>query len=117
MADYVVGMETIQNPKEKQLKFATKSALISRLPRKGDNTYKTAVIRIYNVNNPHKTTEFPTRTIEFDNTEKIRIRRLNVSYYLEGNDIVINDLEEIFITQEENKLIVKGYQLEVEKRE
>jgi hypothetical protein len=110
-------MDTIHNPKDKLLKFATKSALISRFPRKGEDTFKTAVIRLYNVNNPHKTTEFPVKTLEFDNTEKVRIRRLNVSYYLEGNDLVINDLEEIYIAREGNKLIVKGYQLEVEKRE
>lgn len=112
-----MAMDTIQNPKEKFLKFSTKSALISRLPRRDEDTYKTAVIRLYNVNNPHKTTEFPTKTIEFNDTEKVRIRRLNVSYYLEGNDLVINDLEEIYITREDNKLVVKGYQLEVEKRE
>jgi hypothetical protein len=109
-------MEVIRNPKDKVLKLPTKSILIGRLPRKETDTYKTAVVRLYNVNNPHKTTEFPTKTIEFDNTEKVRIRRLNVSYYLEGNDMVINDLEEIFITHEDNKLVIKGYQLEVEKR-
>ena len=49
-------------------------------------------------------------------TEKIRIRRLNTSYYLEGNDIVINDLEELYITKEGNKIIIKGYQFEVESR-
>jgi hypothetical protein len=110
-------MDIIKNPKDKVIKIATKSALIGRLPRNDKDTYKTAVVRLFNVNNPHKTTEFPFKTYEFENTEKIRIRRLNASYYLEGNDLVINDLEEIFITHEDNKLIIRGYQLEVEKRE
>ena len=110
-------MDVIRNPPEKEIKIATKSAMIGRLPRKEGDKFKTAVIRLFDVNNPHKTTEFPTKTYEFDNTEKMRIRRLNVSYYLEGNDTVINDLEEIFIQHEGNKLVVKGYQIEVEKRE
>ena len=109
-------MDVIRNPNDKVIKVATKSALIGRLPRKEGAKFKTAVIRLYNVNNPHKTTEFPVKTYEFDNTEKIRLRRLNVSYYLEGNDLVVNDLEEIYITHEKNKLVIKGYQLEVEKR-
>lgn len=110
-------MDVISNPKEKEIKLVTKSALIGRLPRKEGAKFKTAVVRLFTVNNPHKTTEFPVKTYEFDDVEKIRIRRLNVSYYLEGNDIVINDLDEIYIIHEDNKLIVKGYQKEVEKRE
>jgi hypothetical protein len=110
-------MDIIRNPKDKVIKVATKSALIGRLPRKEEDTFKTAVVRLFNVNNPHKTTEFPFKTYEFENTEKVRIRRLNISYYLEGNDVVINDLDEIFISHENNKLIIRGYQQEVEKRE
>lgn len=109
-------MEVIRDPENKELKLPTKSVLIGRLPRAEGKTFKTAVIRLYNVNNPHKTTEFPTKTYEFSDIEKIRIRRMNVSYYLEGNDIVINDLDEIFITHEDNKLVVRGYQKEVETR-
>ena len=109
-------MNTIRNPKESVLKISTKSALISRLPREEGRTFKTAAIRLYDVNNPHKTTEFPVKTYEFSDIEKVRIRRLNVSYYLEGNDIVINDLDEIFITHTGNKLVVRGYQKEVETR-
>lgn len=109
-------MEVIRDPKEKELKIATKSVLIGRLPREEGAKFKTAVVRLFDVNNPHKTIEFPKRTYEFTDTEKLRIRRLNVSYYLEGNDLVINDLDEIFISHEGNKLVIRGYQKEVEKR-
>lgn len=109
-------MDEIKDPAEKDIKLPTKSALIGRLPRKEGDKFKTAVVRLFGVNNPHKTTEFPTKTYEFSNTEKIRIRRLNVSYYLEGNDIVINDLEELEILHEDNKIIIKGEQTEVENR-
>jgi hypothetical protein len=110
-------MEVIKDPEENELKIATKSVLIGRMPRKDNDKFKTAIIRLFKVNNPHKTTEFPFKTFEFSNTEKIRIKRLNVSYYLEGNDLVINDLDEIFITREDTKLVIKGYQTDVEKRE
>ena len=110
-------MDVIKDPTEETMKLKTKSVLIGRLPRAEDKTFKTAVIRLYDVNNPHKTTEFPTKTFEYSDTEKIRIRRANVSYYLEGNDLVINDLEEIYITHTGKKLIVRGYQKDVETRD
>lgn len=110
-------MDVIKNPPEKVFKIEGKSALIGRLPREEGCKFKTAVVRMFNVNNPHKTEEFPFKTFEFSDIEKIRVRRLNISYYLEGNDMVINDLEELYLTHEDNKLVIKGYQFEVEKRE
>ncbi|MFA5797914.1 MAG: hypothetical protein WC916_07840 [Candidatus Woesearchaeota archaeon] len=110
-------MKVIQNPKENIIKQKTTSVLISRTPAADGAEFKTAIIRFYTVNNPHKTTEFPTLTYEFSNIEKVRIMGLNVSYYLEGNDIVINDLEEIYITHEGIKILLKGYQHLVEKRQ
>ncbi|MBT5021423.1 hypothetical protein HOK51_09730 [Candidatus Woesearchaeota archaeon] len=111
-------MET-ENPSNEveKIKVQAKSMLIGRLPRKEGNDYKTVVIRFFEINNPHKTEEFPTKTLEFPDIEKVRIRRLNVSYYLEGNDIVVNDLDEAFVIKKTNKLIVQGYQKEVENRE
>ncbi|MFH1668561.1 MAG: hypothetical protein ABIA62_01395 [Candidatus Woesearchaeota archaeon] len=109
-------MDVITDPKDDVLKIVAKSALIGRLPRKEGDKFKTAVIRLYDVNNPHKTTEFPKKTFEFTNTEKVRIRKLSASYYLEGNDLVINDLEELDITHEGNKLVIRGKQVIVENR-
>lgn len=107
--------------KEEVLRFdKLKSVMIGRLPRKkeGDKAdeYKTASIKLYTVNNPHKTTEFPIKELEFPNIEKIRIRHLNVSYYLEGNDIIINDLDEFKIVKKGSKLVVRGFQTDVEER-
>jgi len=109
-------MDVIKNPEDKTIKIATKSVLIGRLPRRDGDKFKTAVIRLFEVNNPHKTTEFPTKTYEFNDIEKVRLMKLNASYYLEGNDLVINDLEEIYIVHEENRLFIRGYQKELEKR-
>jgi len=111
-------IKEITDPAEKTIKIATKSVLISRLPKEEkDNEFKTAILRLYDVNNPHKKDVFPHKVFKFTDTEKVRIMRLNVSYYLEGNDIVINDLEELYITHLNNKIIIKGYQQQLEQRD
>jgi hypothetical protein len=96
--------------KAEKFKLSTKSIIISRLPRKGDDEFKSVSISMFNVNNPHKTVELPTKTLEFSNIEKVRIRRMNVSYYLEGNDLIVNNLEEIYIIHDGSLLLLKGYQ-------
>jgi len=111
-------IKEIKDPQEKVIKIATTSVLISRDDsEKSDNEHRTAVLRLFKVNNPHKKKNvFPTHVFRFSNIEKVRVMRLNVSYYLEGPDIVVNDLEELYIIQEDHKLVLKGYQLEVEHR-
>ena len=109
-------METIVDPKESKIKVKTKSALISKKRGNNEGHFPTIRIRLFNVNNPHKTQEFPHIIYEFTEVEKARIRRLNVSYYLEGPHIVVNDLEEIYINRKNKKIEIKGYQKEVETR-
>jgi len=103
-------MNIIKDPKEELIKVSATSALISRSKTNKGKEYRSAIIKLFKINNPHKTQEFPFITYEFTEIEKVRIRKMNVSYYLEGNDIVINDLEELYIIHEENKIILKGYQ-------
>jgi hypothetical protein len=110
-------MKTIINPKNNDIQVKTTCAMISRKPAVDGNSFKTAVIGLYAVNNPHKSNTFPQTVYEFSNIEKVRIKGLNVSYYLEGNDIIINDLEELMIIHENTFLVLKGYQFELEKRE
>lgn len=109
-------METIKDPKQKKIKLPTKSVLISRSRTKKGDEYRTLILKMFNINNPHKTSEFPKLVYEFSNIEKCRIRRLNTSFYLEGNDIVVNDLEELYIIVDKNTVVLKGYQAEIEKR-
>lgn len=109
-------LKTLKNPKDKELKFKTTCAIVSRKPKEDEDEFKTAVIGLYNENNAHKTGAFPTRIYEFTNIEKVRIKGLNLSYYLEGNDLIINDLEELFIIHAGTLLVLKGYQFEVERR-
>ena len=78
----------------------TKSILVARFPRKGENEFKTALIKLFDVNNPHMTKELPIESFEYENIEKIIIKNKETNYFLEGNDLVINDLEEIDIDKE-----------------
>jgi len=109
-------MKTIKNPKQKEIKVLCTCAIVSRKPEVKDNEYKTAVVGIYDTNNPHKSARFPRVIYEFTNIEKVRIKGLNLSYYTEGNDLIINDLEELFIIHEGSLVVLKGYQFEMERR-
>ena len=111
------SLKVIKNPKDKELKLKATCAIIGRKPKESDkDEFKTAFVSLYDQNNAHKTGAFQTKMYEFTNIEKIRFKGLNVSYYLEGNDIIINDLEELFVIKEGPLIILKGYQFEVERR-
>ena len=99
--------------------YKAKSAMLSRKPRANESDdFKTAIIALFNVNNPHKTGDEPTKILEFPNMEKVRVRNLNLSFYLEGNDMVINDLKSITIEIDEDnrKIVLKAEQEHVESR-
>ena len=95
---------------EKAKTYNVKSVMIGRMPRKEGEMFKTASFGFYDVNNPHITGEFPTDSIEVPNIEKVRIIGLQLTYYLEGNDLIINDLEELTVTPEEDSLVITGKQ-------
>jgi hypothetical protein len=110
-------IDEIKNPQEHKMVIKTKSVLISRIHKENEgDEYKIAVLRFYEENNPHKLQMFPTKVIKYTNNEKVRIMGLNVSYYLEGNDIVVNDLEELEIEHEGNAVYLKGKQNHIERR-
>tara|TARA_Y100000310_G_C20691313_1_gene822431 strand:+ start:2658 stop:2927 length:270 start_codon:yes stop_codon:yes gene_type:complete len=88
------------------MKYATKSVLVTRLPRKGDNEFKTASIKLFKINDPHMTDELPDETIEYENIEKIIIKVKEVDYFLEGNDLIINNLEEVNVEKEGNIVVI-----------
>ena len=111
-------IDEVNDPKEQKLTVKTKSLLISRVAKENkEREFKTAILRFFEVNNPHLQDIFPTKIITFTNTEKVRIMGLNVSYYLEGNDIVVNDLTEVYIEHEGHKIYVHGKQDLIERRE
>ncbi len=94
------------------MKLQSKSIVVGRKPGKKSDEFKTAVVAFFKENNPHLSAKEPFKVLEFSNTEKVRLRDLvNVSYYLEGNDLVVNNLTEVELTQEEHILTIKGKQV------
>ena len=90
-------------------KYHAKSVVVSRKPGKDENW--SAFIGLFDENNPHLKAKVPIEVIEIKDIEKVRIRDLiNISYYLRGNDIVINDLKEIRIEVEEKIVTITGIQ-------
>ena len=91
--------------------FNAKSVVISRKPGKDPEGLKSASIGLFDENNPHLKGKAPFEVVEIPEIEKVRIRELrNISYYLMGNDIVINNLEEVLISKEGNIVTLTGKQ-------
>ncbi len=91
--------------------FNAKSITISRKPRKHEDGFKTAFIGLFTENNPHLKAKVPFEVLEIPDVEKIRIHELrNVSYYLMGNDIVINNLNEVTLSKDNNIITITGRQ-------
>ena len=91
--------------------FKAKSITISRKPGKDKEGLKSAFIGLFDENNPHLKGRTPFDVLEIHEVEKVRIKELkNISYYLLGNDIVINDLTEVKLVKEGNIVTVTGVQ-------
>ena len=80
------------------------------MPLDGSDEFRTISVKFFELNDPHMTDRFPDKTVELKNTEKAIIKGLTVSYFLEGNDIVINDLKEITLENKGTILYITGIQ-------
>lgn len=90
--------------------YKVKSILIARMPR-GENEYKTATIKLFNTNSPHRKNVLPDKQLDFPSTRKVIIEKLTVEYLTEGNDLVVNNLEEIDILEPDTiTVVVRGKQ-------
>ena len=88
-------------------KYRVKSVVISRKPAEDKEDLWSAFIGLFQENNPHLKGRAPSKVVEFKKIEKVRVRDLrNISFYLMGNDLVINNLTEVLIEQEENIVTV-----------
>jgi len=90
--------------------YKTKSVLIGRKKRqdKEDFNHRPCYISLFDKNNPHLCKEGPKKIIEFDKKHKMVIEGLNIHYLLPGNDLVINDLKELEVTEEGEVVKVTG---------
>ncbi|MBI2125054.1 hypothetical protein HYV87_04540 [Candidatus Woesearchaeota archaeon] len=97
--------------KAKIQKYKVKSVVVSRKPSHKDEEVWHAFIGFFDENNPHLKGKVPFEVVEIQNVQKVRINELkNISYYLMGNDIVINNLEELTIQQEDGVVTLTGKQ-------
>ena len=91
--------------------YKAKSVTISRKPAEKKEGTWSAFIGLFDENNPHLKAKAPIKVIEMKDVEKVRIRDLrNISYYLLGNDIVINNLVELNIDLKESIVTLTGRQ-------
>ncbi len=93
------------------MKYKTTSVLIARRKSyKDDFSCRPCFISFFDENNPHLNVKGPKDIIEYAKIHKVVIQGLDVNYLLPGNDLVINDLEEIEIEERGNHIYVKGKQ-------
>lgn len=91
--------------------FRAKSVIVSRKPGKSKDTPWSAFIGLFNENNPHIKGKAPFEVLEIKALEKVRFRELrNISFYLSGNDIVVNNLKSVSFLKEGNILTIIGEQ-------
>lgn len=91
--------------------YKAKSITISRKPGKDREKFWIAFIGLFNENNPHLKCKIPFEVLDIEDVEKVRIFDLrNISFYLMGNDIVINDLTEVSLKKDGNVLVITGKQ-------
>ena len=88
-------------------KFETKSVVVSRKPGKDKDGLWTAVLALFDENNTHLKAKVPFKTVEYEDIIKVRLRDLtNVSFYLMGNDLVINNLVHLCVKLDENTRVI-----------
>jgi hypothetical protein len=75
-----------------------KSVVVGRKPRIGENEFKTAFIKVYLQKNPLTLDDFPDEEVDFANIEQITFSE-PPKYYLEGNDLVFDDILGVDVTQ------------------
>ncbi len=88
-------------------RYETKSVVLSRKPGKDKDGLWTALIAMFEENNPHLKAKVPLKTVEIEDVVKLRLHDLrNVSFYLMGNDLVINNLIHLDVDFDENSRII-----------
>ena len=65
------------------------------------------MVKLFNVNDPHKTTRVPRQTLEFVKVKNVVFRNKDVKYLPLGSDIVINDLNTFKVRQKDGELVIE----------
>lgn len=88
------------------MRYDAKCIIVGRKPR-GDNTYKTAFVKIFDCENPLSIDVLPREELDFENIREVEFKGFDISYLLEGNDILIDKIGNFDILEnKENNTIV-----------
>ncbi|MBR9683658.1 hypothetical protein GOV03_03910 [Candidatus Woesearchaeota archaeon] len=91
--------------------FKAKSVIVSKKPRKEEEGLWSVMVALFGENNPHLKGRVPSQVLEFNEVEKTRIKELrNISFYLAGNDVVINNLVSVNIELKKGIVTLTGKQ-------
>jgi 5,10-methylene-tetrahydrofolate dehydrogenase/methenyl tetrahydrofolate cyclohydrolase len=91
--------------------YKAKSVVVSRKPGKDKDGLWSAFIGLFDENNPHLHGKTPREVVEIKEVEKVRVRDLrNISFYLMGNDLVVNNLVDVEIVNKEGVVTLTGHQ-------
>lgn len=92
--------------------YKAKSAIIGKKGKMDENENYPVFVNLFDRNDPHKDpSSVPVEFIEFEAIHKIIIEGLRVEYLLVGKDMVINNLDSIKLSLEEDgHLIITGKQ-------
>ncbi len=95
------------------MRYPTKSVIIGRKKRENmANEGRPCFFAFYSMNKPQTSGKVPDKIVDFEDVHKVIIKALDISYLLEGNDLVINNLEYLEIANDGGHLIVTGKQKE-----
>lgn len=87
--------------------YKAKSVIVSRKKNRKKEDSWLLWVALYNENNPHLKGREAFKILEYPNIIKVRIKELrNISFYLAGNDLIINNLTEIKVEWNKKEGIV-----------
>ena len=95
----------------KHMKYPVKSAIVGRMKRKSkdESTYP-CFISLFNITAPHRSGQVPDKILDFERIRKVMIKGLEINYELAGNDLILDNLDELSVEQEGEVITVSGKQ-------
>lgn len=87
------------------MRYDVKSIMIGRKPR-GENRFKTAFIKFFDTDEPLSPEVLPLEEKDYPNIREIVVKDFDIHYLLEGNDLLILDIDHINIEEDKEKNIL-----------
>lgn len=91
--------------------YKVKSVIIGRMKRKSkDETTYPCFISLFQIHEPHRSGQAPDKILDYEHVRKVFIKNLDVNYQLAGNDLILDNLEELSIEEDGEVITIKGRQ-------